>query len=320
MVAFAGYHEKFYRYGLSEMDVYKLRIEDTESKAISKDGFEADTLRREPWYQQGSGTKLSQFAVCPACDNPVQLVGLYELPPNLKNPYGKHTRSGIKGIAGLDIEARDNCPYFDPRQHQKTDRKQSFDGLPRKIVRLLIDQFDRVAYILEKQTQVVLSSNALRGMLERYKGERGYLYTGATLRNVPWIFAYMSDATPLFAQKVSGNEELAKAIRSDVPEALIADNGRLENRMVPGGKGAFLDLKLSYIRHRIAKDHEAAALMESMQLVVSLTRKGNLVDVYKQTIDFEPSWFESLIHMPADHYYRRMDRVTLAREVLGDLL
>lgn len=61
------------------MDVYKLRIEDTESKTIDKDRFESETFRREPWYQPGSAGKLAQFAVCPACDNPVQLVGLYEL-------------------------------------------------------------------------------------------------------------------------------------------------------------------------------------------------------------------------------------------------
>lgn len=68
------------------MDVYKLRIEDTESKTIDKDRFESETFRREPWYQPGSAGKLAQFAVCPACDNPVQLVGLYELPPNVKIP------------------------------------------------------------------------------------------------------------------------------------------------------------------------------------------------------------------------------------------
>ncbi len=46
------------------MDVYKLRIEDTESKTIDKDRFESETFRREPWYQPGSAGKLAQFAVC----------------------------------------------------------------------------------------------------------------------------------------------------------------------------------------------------------------------------------------------------------------
>ncbi|MGP4957824.1 hypothetical protein [Pseudomonas helleri] len=298
------------------MDEYKLYVEDMGGKLINKDGFEEDTLRREPWYQCGSGDKLSQFAVCPACDNPIQLVGLYQLPENVKNPYGKHTMSGMRGIAPLDTEARDNCPYFKPRQHQKTDRKARFDGVPRKIIKLLIEQFDRVVYILEKQTQVVLSPKALRGMLERYKGEQGYLYTGATLRNVPWIFAYMSDATPLFAQKVSGNDELTNAILTHVPEAKIDSNGRLDT----GTKGAFIDLKISFIRHRIFKDNEASGLIESMVLVVSQCRKGDLVDIHKEVITFESRWFERLIQMPADHAYRRMDRVELAKEVLGDLL
>ncbi|MDM9604560.1 hypothetical protein QU617_00170 [Pseudomonas guariconensis] len=74
------------------MDVYKLRIEDTESKIIDKEGFEAETFRRDPWYQPGSAGKLAQFAVCPACDNPVQLVGLYEL---LRIPRHPATQSAL---------------------------------------------------------------------------------------------------------------------------------------------------------------------------------------------------------------------------------
>jgi hypothetical protein len=180
----------------------------------------------------------------------------------------------------------------------------------------MIEQFDRVVYILEKQTQVVLSPRALRGMLERYRGEQGYLYTGATLRNVPWIFAYMSDATPLFAQKVNGNDKLTKAVLTHVPKAKIDSNGRLDTAT----KGAFIDLKMSFIRHRIIKDSEASGLIESMVFVVSQSLKGELVDVYKDVITFESRWFERLIQMPVDHPYRRMDRVELAREVLGDLL
>jgi len=302
------------------MDEYKLRAEDFIGKPIGKDAFEDDTLRREPWYQEGSACKQSQFAVCPACDNPIQLVGLYHLPTNMNNPYGKHTTSGITGIAPLDVEARDNCPYFKPRQHKKTDRKSKFDGVPRKIVRILIEQFDRVVYILEKQTQLALSANTLMGMLERYKGERGYLYTGATLRNVPWIFAYMSDATPLFAQRVGENGELTAAIRGHVPAANIDTHGRLRARSVPGAKEAFIDLKMSFIQHRIIKDSEASGLKESMVFVVSHIRKGLLAHVYKQDLKFEPLWFDRLIQMPVDHPNRRIDRIDLAREVLGDLL
>lgn len=146
------------------------------------------------------------------------------------------------------------------------------------------------------------------------------MYTGATLRNVPWIFAYMSDATPLFAQRVGGNTELVNAIRDQVPAANIDGTGRLGAACVPGSKGAFIDLKMSFIQHRIAKDNDVSGLRESMEFIVSHTRKGGFTDVFKQDIAFETRWFDHLIQMPDDHPNRRMAKVELAREVLSDLL
>lgn len=302
------------------MDVYKLSIEHIGSTKISRDTFEEETRCREPWYQDGASDKRSQFAVCPACDNPIQLIGLYELPPNVNQPFGKHTTSGINGLAATDTEARENCPYFKPRQHDRTARKERFDGIPKKILTLLIEQFDRVAYIIEKQTKIELSSTVLKGMLERYKGERGYMYTGATLRNIPWIFAYLSDATDLFAQRVIDNAELSSAILRTVPEARIEENGRVQGNAKPTGGRSFVDLKMSFIRHRITKDTENGALIETMELVVSRQHKRKLENIYRQVIEFDHAWFERLIHLPVDHKQRKLERVLLAKQVLGDLL
>lgn len=289
------------------MNVYKLCIEHTAAKSITKEAFEEETRCREPWYQDGSNNRRSQFAICPACDNPIQLIGLYELPANVGKPYGKHTVSGIQGLASSNPEAREHCPYFKPRQHDKTARKQRFDGTPQKILTLLIEQFDRVAYIIEKQTKVVFSSNALKGMLERYKGERGYMYTGATLRNVPWIFAYMSDATDLFAQKIVDNAKLSGAIIERAPEARIDENGRLSANERPGEKKPFVDLKLSFIQHRITRDAEDAGLTENMELVVSRLQHGTLTNIHQEAIEFDHDWFERLIQLPVDHKHRRLD-------------
>lgn len=303
------------------MDVYKLRVEDTAAKPISLTSFEAETLCREPWYQDGSAEKRSQFAVCPACDSPIQLIGLYELPKNVNQPFGRHTSVGIRGIAPNNPEARACCPYFNPRPRDKSERKTTFDCIPRKIVTLLIEQFDRVVYLMEMQTNVKLSQRALRGMLERYKGERGYMYTGATLRNVPWIFAYMSDATDLFGQDVGGNEQLAAAIKRQVPGAQIDRRGRLLAVDHPGPKKPFIDLKMSFIRHRISKDSEDASLNENMELVVSRKLKdSSLVEIHRETIQFEHVWFERLIYLPSERAQRNPERIALAREVLGDLL
>lgn len=46
------------------MDEYKLTVEDFIGKPIDKDAFEADTLRREPWYQRGEARKNSPSLRC----------------------------------------------------------------------------------------------------------------------------------------------------------------------------------------------------------------------------------------------------------------
>lgn len=125
------------------MDVYKVRIEDTESKIIDKEGFEAETFRRDPWYQPGSAGKLAQFAVCPACDNPVQLVGLYELPPNVKNPFGKHATKSIRGIAPFDSEARMRIP-----RHPATQPTNIRPPIPRSSGRAVGAQRRRFALLV----------------------------------------------------------------------------------------------------------------------------------------------------------------------------
>lgn len=245
---------------------------------------------------------------------------MYELPPNVKNPFGKHTVAGITGLAPTIPEARENCPYFNPRQPDRRERKAQFDGIPRKILILLIEQFDRVVYMLEKQTGLVFSKNALTGMLDRYRGETGYMYTGASLRNVPWIFAYMSDATDLFAQKVSGNEALVKSIGRLASEVEIDDKGRVVAIVTPGEKTPFIDMKMSFIQHRFRKDTDDSRLTETMVMVITIVRNHEIVEIHRETIEFDHAWFENLIRLPAKHKNRRPDRVDLARTVLGDLL
>ncbi|WP_281687534.1 hypothetical protein [Pseudomonas citronellolis] len=303
------------------MDVYKLRVEHIGGKPIDKDAFEAETRCRKPWYRPGSTERDSQFAVCPACDDPIQLIGLYELPANITKPFGKHVGKSVPGLAISDPEARQNCPYFNPKAPSKTARKKHFDGVPAKIIQLLIEQFDRVVYVLEKQTGIELSKKALRGMLERYKGERGFMYAGATLRNVPWIFAYMSDATDLFMQRVDQNSTLKQAINEGVEGAQVGSEGRVGKRVFPSGQTPpFFDLKVSFIHHRIRKDSDDGGVFETMTLVVSVEEKRQLRDIHKQDIVFEYGQFERLIQLPEGKGRRRMDLVELAREVLGDLL
>ena len=304
---------------LSIMDVYKLRPSSAGFRKISRAAFEEDTKRRAPWYQRSRSGELSQFAVCPACDNPIQIIGLYRLPKSVSQPYGRHAGESIPRLARLDPASREACPYFKPRRYQKTDRKPCFDDQARKILQLLIDQFDRVVYLLGKQTGIWLTRKRLEDMLDTYRQMKGFMYMGATLINVPWIFAYMSNSFPLFYQKISDNPALAQAVSRSVPQAHIDERGRLTARKDNRGKTPFVAVEACFIHHTQDSNGSDGSLSETMTLVVTAPQNEERLAVYKETIAFDHDFFQRLI-CSKDDRHRQPNLVDLARSRLGDLL
>lgn len=309
------------------MDVYKLHQRDTGSKAITKEGFEADTQKGPPWYPLSiDGTaddKPSPYAVCPACDNPIQIIGLYRLPKGVAEPYARHANHSVPGLAALDVARRACCcPYYQPRPHARSARREHLDTVGIKILSTLIEQFDRVVYLLEKDTGIRFSRQHLGKMLTTYRDWQGYLYTGATLLNVPWIFAYMSNAQSLFNQRVDADSDLGKAILAGVPDADIDAGGHIVNRVHADGSTRFFLLSVSFIHHAQTLDPDQG-LVETMKMRVFSDTGGGLDTVpylFETLITFDPAYFQNLLGLPEARARRRWDQVELARSVLGDRL
>ena len=88
-----------------------------------------DKMQRFPWRQKDKNEdKASYYAVCPACENPIQLIGLFKRESNTPRPYGKHTGKRIPGFPYFDPEEYEFCPYFDPNKNKNranTKRKKA---------------------------------------------------------------------------------------------------------------------------------------------------------------------------------------------------
>ena len=57
---------------------------------INVENFEQLTRKRKPYHEVGKDGIPRDFGVCPACNNPIQLIGLYKKLENTDHPYGKH--------------------------------------------------------------------------------------------------------------------------------------------------------------------------------------------------------------------------------------
>jgi len=291
------------------MRVFKLRPGDLDMMPIDRDRFERETGKRHPWYQPASdGETTSQFAVCPACDNPIQIVGLYRLPAGVTEPFGKHTPRSIRDLADLDIERRDDCPFFKPRNLKRSRRRRPGDPLAANVLKLVIEQFDRIAWFLEKDTGIRFGRRTLKNMLESYRRLEGHRYAGATPINVPWTFAYMTTAVSLYGQRIVDNDELARAICTALPDARIGEDGRIGRR---DGANSFLDIRGSFICHERAEDGS-----EAMTFQVYTVRDGANQVLYSTRIRFRPRLFVRLVRSP-DSSFRRPDLIDMAKTVLG---
>ena len=59
------------------MDMFKTRVGEARFIMINEDNFFTETGDRPPYRATGRNGSPVRYAVCPACDNPIVLVGLY---------------------------------------------------------------------------------------------------------------------------------------------------------------------------------------------------------------------------------------------------
>ena len=81
------------------MDVFKAWPGRAESIVISQESYMRCTGGVAPWRRDGDKGP-SYYAVCPLCDNPIQIVGLFrrQEESRARRPYGRHHRGRLSDI------------------------------------------------------------------------------------------------------------------------------------------------------------------------------------------------------------------------------
>lgn len=80
--------------------IYDLTVEEYEKRAP----------QGRPYKFVGKDNEMRRFAICPACDNPIQIIGIYKKCKNTDKPYGKHYNRNTE-IGIHNEQAYQYCPY-----------------------------------------------------------------------------------------------------------------------------------------------------------------------------------------------------------------
>ncbi len=288
------------------MKVYKLRQGLSPVRAITKEQFEYDTKKSAPWYQKNQRGDYSQFAVCPACDNPIQIIALYKRRKDNRPCYGKHVKKSVPGISMYIQDRYDTCPYANPSMiRDKNTLRYETDAIGRQVLFFLREQFDRVVYILEQQTGIHIGLSLARNMLESFIGMKGHLYVGTNVCNLPWMFAYMTDAQSLFGKFIKNNEELSSKFKSD-SHVFVNEKGQVLS------SGGFVNINFCFINHKVStKDN---SINESIEFIVFVEDK----EIYSKKLEVDTMYFHNLVNLPPERAYRNQKLLAIARELLPE--
>lgn len=145
------------------MDVFKAWPGRAESIVISQESYMGCTGGVAPWRRDGD-TGPSYYAVCPLCDNPIQIVGLFrrQEESRARRPYGRHHRGDVPGLCRYDEDAYLHCPYADPN-HRTDTRAKRHPKYPtgRALYGLMRGEFDRVTLAWERFSGIHLGPGFL---------------------------------------------------------------------------------------------------------------------------------------------------------------
>ncbi|MET0017979.1 hypothetical protein [Oscillibacter sp.] len=296
------------------MDIFKLKPGMSHIYPVSPENYEAATGQARK-YRKESRTGESYFAVCPACDNPIQLIGLYKnTAESGRKPYGKHTCQTIPNLAEYDQDAYLDCPYSDPRRTPPTARRKAESRLSRQIIQLLHDQFDRVIHILSKETGICFSTALSKKMLEGYIVREGWSFRNAAPYNLPWAFVEGQVALPLYGQRICADCALHDAIAYNYPAARFEETPAYNSVRILQNAGQYVDLSFAFVSHKRSVRDEH--LFETIDFWVYRGIAPKMETVYRNTLNIQTDYFLNLINLPDERSHRNQKLLDIADELL----
>lgn len=299
------------------MDVFKERTGIAKVYPITKEVYFRVTGKDRKYCKEDGNGNKSLYAVCPACDNPIQIIGLFKNSAEAgRKPYGRHHKGSIPKLASYHEEDYYDCPYSNPTWRKPGKYRKPGSPLARMTLNLLKAQFDRVIYILSKDMEVKISLDTARRMLRSYLGDEGWLYRTATPYNLPWPFGEVEKALPLFGRKIAVGGGLHEVLRSRCPYVALIPDESGKWAKVTSANGAYVNLHYLLFNHVFEQKHGEDSFDESIIFWVYEGQPPAHKTVFEKKISISIDYFQYLIDLPPERSRRNARLLDIAKEMI----
>lgn len=291
------------------MDVFKTRPGIAESIMISRDGYLRITGGALPYCVRNAG-RVSYYAVCPYCDNPIQIVGMNKQEGESRpvRPYGRHCRGDVPGLARYDHDAYMHCLYTDPNHVSKTAKRRPKDPTGIELYRIMRDRFDHVVWAWETYSGIHLSPAFAEHLLRLWRGDEGWRYYHASYGNLPQMLLYGCGAWSLVKRYIVQGSPIEQRLAMLPQVRLDPTNTSRWAKVMPANGGYLrLDFMLYARDTKMAGEH----LTETFRLCVML---GDGTEANELVLESDRNWLE---HETTRTHGRRDERyLEISRRIL----
>ncbi len=264
-----------------------------EKYEITREEYQRVTGLQYPFGQISSSVSgaKSYYAVCPACMNPIQIVGL-----GVKSkiaPYGKHAGKTITDIAPWNYVKYTNCPFADPSVRIDPSaeyEKLEIDKNVVELYNLIRDNFDLVVLTIADALQIRAGASYWRKCLKVFQKDQEYCYPWLTDANIPYIFALLGMVySQLFGMRFKDGSDICNALES-IPDVILSAPDQDGFRKWEKSR-KFTELQFRFLDHRRYAS-EGQELKESIRVCVDEIKGGKAHTRYDHVLEFSESSFE----------------------------
>lgn len=297
------------------MKRFKLKIGVSPVFEINRENFERETQGRKQYIQVGKDGERRAFAVCPACDNPIQIIGLYKKIEKT-DPYGKHYCRSVENIAYHNNQAYKLCPYASNNYTpvSRDIRKDELTGFEIDIYNTAREHFDQAVYILQQDTGIYFSEPLLKDLLSYYSCD-GYMYYHATLYNIPWMILYQSHSFNLYGRLIRKDSELSLFLEND-DRFVLTDYNETYYKVTTT---KWLQSNYWFYDHR--RNVVNNEVIETIKAALSVCEDGSeeLHIIWETRLIINETRFINLISSKKGNNYRKEKLIQMARSIMPEL-
>ncbi|HGJ5866609.1 MULTISPECIES: hypothetical protein [Arsenophonus] len=262
---------------------------------LTDDQYNRATHREYPYVRTGDDGKPRHYALCPECNNAVQLVNRSLSSTESLTLYAKHINFSLSDLAEYDQDEYEECQLANPHRFDGMIRRKS-GKKSNRIREFFSKHIDLIINFAETITGIKFSDKTIECMISEFCKSRGYEYRAVSEFNLPIAFVYMTEAKNLYGSSV--NSQIADAINNK-SEGFEVNKSTYKHSFISKKKGYYeSELKIFFSNHSIPSNDKMAN--ESVMMYISEIKKGQLPEnapiIFDKKITLDKRFFYHTIN------------------------